>query len=52
MIPLNVKLFVDGKEIPLKKFVEKVLNGSLVGTITTLKGVEKDWKEIEIRIKK
>lgn len=47
---LNVKVFVDGKEIPLNEFVVKILGGTIVGAVTSLKGVKGDWKEIEIKV--
>jgi len=45
-------LIVDGKQVDLNVFVEKILGGTVVGAVTSLRGVTKDWKEIEIRVKK
>ena len=45
-----MKLRVDGKEIPLNEFVEKIISGSVVGAVTSLKGIKEDWKKIEIEI--
>jgi hypothetical protein len=47
---LDVKLFVDGEEIDLNEFVVKMLSGTLVGAVTSLRGIKKDWKEIEIKV--
>lgn len=47
---MGMKLKVDGKEIPLNEFVEKMLNGTIVGAVTSLKGIKEDWKKIEIEI--
>lgn len=47
-----LKLKVDGKEIPLNEFVEKILNGMIVGAITSLRGIREDWKKIEVEITK
>ena len=47
---LDVKLFVDGEEIDLSEFVVKMLSGTLVGAVTSLRGIKKDWKEIEIKV--
>ena len=47
---LDVKLYVDGKEIDLNKFVVKILGGTLVGAVTSLRGIKKDWKEIEAKL--
>jgi len=49
---LGMKLLVDGKEIPLNEFVEKILNGTVVGAVTALRGIKEDWKKIEIEISK
>jgi hypothetical protein len=47
-----LKLKVDGKEIPLNEFVEKILNGMIVGAVTSLRGIREDWKKIEVEITK
>jgi len=47
---LDVKLLVDGKEIDLNEFVVKILGGTIVGAVTSLRGIKKDWKEIEIKV--
>ena len=49
---MNLKLKVDGKEIPLNEFVEKIISGTLVGAVTSLKGISDDWRKIEIEISK
>jgi hypothetical protein len=49
---LDVKLFVDGKEITLNEFVIKMLSGTLVGAVTSLRGIERDWKEINVKVTK
>lgn len=43
---------VDGKEIDLNEFVKKVLSGTIVGAVTSLREIKKDWKEIEITVSK
>jgi hypothetical protein len=48
-MPLDVKLFVDGEEIDLNEFVTKILGGTLVGAVTSLHGIKKDWKEIKVK---
>ncbi len=45
-----MKLKVDGKEIPLNEFVEKILNGTVVGAVTSLKGIKENWEKIEVEI--
>ena len=49
---MGMKLLVDGKEVPLNEFVEKILNGTIVGAVTSLRGIKEDWKKIEIEISK
>ena len=49
---MGMKLKVDGKEIPLNEFVEKILNGMIVGAVTSLRGIREDWKKIEIEVTK
>jgi len=47
---MSLKLRVDGKEIPLNEFVEKILSGTIVGAVASLKGVKDNWEKIEIEI--
>ena len=47
---MNIKLLIDGREIPLNEFVGKILSGTIVGAVTSLRGVKEDWKKIEIEI--
>jgi hypothetical protein len=49
---LSLKLKVDGIEIPLNEFVEKILAGTITGAVTSLRGIKDDWEKIEIEIKK
>jgi hypothetical protein len=49
---MGMKLKVDGKEIPLNEFVEKFMAGSLTGAVSSLKGINENWKKIEIEIEK
>jgi len=43
---------VDGKEIPMNEFVEKILGGTIAGAVTSLRGINKNWKTIEIKVTK
>jgi hypothetical protein len=47
---LEVKLFIDGEKIDLNEFVVKMLGGTVVGAVTSLRGIKKDWKEIEVKV--
>jgi len=49
---MEVKLYVDGKDISLNEFIEKFLSGTLVGAVESLRDIKRDWKKIEIRITK
>jgi hypothetical protein len=49
---LSLKLKVDGKDIPLNEFVEKILAGTITGAVTSLRVIKDDWKKIEIEIQK
>jgi hypothetical protein len=49
---LEIKLQVDGQEIPLNEFVMQILGGTVVGAVTSLRGIKNDWKQIEIKVKK
>ena len=49
---MNAKLLVDGEKIDLNEFVEKILSGTVVGAVTSLRGINKNWKKIEISVTK
>ena len=49
---MSLKLKVDGKEIPLNEFVEKIMSGSIMGAVSSLRGINENWKKIEIEIQK
>lgn len=49
---MSLKLKVDGKEIPVNEFVEKILAGTITGAVTSLRGIKDDWKKIDIEIEK
>ena len=49
---MEVKLEVDGKEIPLNEFVVKMLGGSVKGALEALKGIDGNWKKVVIEIEK
>jgi hypothetical protein len=38
--------------MPLNEFVDKILSGTVVGAVTSLRGIDKDWKKIEITVTK
>ena len=49
---MELKLVIDGKEVPLNEFVNKILTGTIVGGVTSLRGIKEDWKKIEVEITK
>ena len=49
---MEMKLVIDGKEIPLNEFVNKILTGTIVGAVTSLRGIREDWKKIAVEITK
>ena len=49
---MEARLLVDGEEIDLNEFVEKILAGTIAGAVTSLRGIKKDWKKIEIAVTK
>lgn len=49
---MHLKIKVDDKELPLNEFVEKIIQGTIIGAVTSLKGVKEDWKAIQIEIRR
>ena len=49
---LEVKLLVDDEEIALNEFVAKMLGGTVAGAISSLRGIKKDWKKIDVSLTK
>jgi hypothetical protein len=49
---MDVSLVIDGKHIELNEFAQEFLGGTLQGAISPLKGIQREWKNLEIRIKR
>jgi hypothetical protein len=49
---MDVKLLVDDEEIDLNEFVERIMGAMIAGAVNSLRGIKKDWKEINIIVKK
>ncbi len=47
-----IELRIDGKRVPMNKYVRDVFYKILLALISTLKGIPVDWKEIELRVKR
>lgn len=50
MEEIDIVLEIDGKQIPMNGFVNKILCGMIRGSIETLRGVEDDWKTVIIKL--
>ncbi|OPY29454.1 MAG: hypothetical protein A4E28_00861 [Methanocella sp. PtaU1.Bin125] len=46
---MKVELSLDGKKIPMNKFVQKIIGAGIKGMVDTLDGVGA-WKKLEIKI--
>jgi hypothetical protein len=49
---LEVSLMVDGITIELNEFIKEFLGGTLQGAISALQGINRNWKELEVKIKR
>jgi hypothetical protein len=49
---LEITLLIDGKTIGLNDFTKDFLGGTLQGAVSSLHGVNRDWKELEIKVKR
>jgi hypothetical protein len=52
VVLLGIKLEIDGEEVELNEFVQKILAGTIIGAVTSLRGIKKDWKTIELKLTK
>jgi hypothetical protein len=50
VIRLAIRLLVDEEEIELNEFVSKIMTGTIIGAVTSLRGINKDWKQIKIEV--
>ncbi|AEA46314.1 hypothetical protein [Archaeoglobus veneficus] len=48
----KVTLVVDGKKVPLNSYVRSVFSSVIVALISTLKGVDENWKTAEIKVER
>jgi hypothetical protein len=47
-----IDLTIDEKEVELNEFVAKILSGTIIGAISSLRDVEDDWTEMTLKITK
>lgn len=52
MDDVEIVLEIDGEKIPMNDFVRKILCGMIAGSVETLRGVGKDWKMINISLRR
>jgi hypothetical protein len=52
VISLEVSLFIDGKTIELNEFIQDFLGGTVQGAISPLQGIDSNWKQLEIKVKR
>jgi hypothetical protein len=52
MDEIEVELVVDGKKVPMNPYVMSVFYKVIKALISTLKGVDEDWKVVEIRLER
>ncbi len=46
---MKVELLIDGKKVPMNKFVQKIVGSGIKGMVDTLDGVG-PWKKLQITI--
>jgi len=49
---MNAELIVDGEKIPMNDFIQKMLGRMLGGAVETLHGVEREWSEVSLTVKR
>ncbi|MFZ2071933.1 MAG: hypothetical protein WAV32_10155 [Halobacteriota archaeon] len=47
---VELAIYVDKEGIVTNEFVQNVIGQAIGGAVSALKGVNEDWKEIEIRV--
>ncbi len=49
---MRVELIIDGRTIPLNRYVQSVFGNVIAALISTLKGVDENWKSVEVKIQR
>jgi hypothetical protein len=52
VIKMESELIVDGEKIPMNEFLQKILGNMVGGAVETLHGVESEWTEVSLKIKR
>jgi len=48
---MQVEMKVDGKAVPLNDFTQEIIGNVAAAMAESLRGVDKDWKEIAILVR-
>lgn len=49
---MEVELRVDGEEVPLNEFVQKMLGSLIEAFLKSLHGVKEEWSEAEMTVRR
>ncbi len=49
---MKVELTVDGKDVEINDFVQRVLGSVVASSAETLHGIDSDWKNISVDLKR
>ena len=52
VVLLKVSLLIDGETVELNDFTNDFLGGMLQGAVSSLSGINSDWKELEIKVRR
>ncbi|MCL7415301.1 MAG: hypothetical protein M8349_04485 [ANME-2 cluster archaeon] len=47
---MEIELIVDGKDIPMNNFVERIIIGVVAGAVQSLDGVDEDWQDLTLTL--
>ncbi len=51
-VEVEMEISVDKEEVEANEFVQNVMGRAIAGAVSVLKGVEENWEEIEIRVRR
>ena len=49
---MEVSLTIDDKTIELDEYIKDFLGGTIQGAISPLKGINSNWKQLKIKVKR
>ena len=47
---MEVEITIDGEKISLNDFVQSIIGGSIAGSISSLSGIDPNWKKASISV--